>query len=332
MISDVKDSVSRLLKEDTGAYRHLVRTHSGITIGIWTALFILSYLAQFLAPEGGLSNLGMHGLIFTIQVSLIILGLLLTPFWEAGLSYVALDFIRGRRNISADLPQGFRRLKPMSGYLLFFGIQCVLVYFFCRSATSVVLTLLPLPQGIYEDITTLLLDPSTPLKGRMLISSGIYCLVFLGLAGFLLFQIFYRYRMARYIILDDDAMGGVKAASQSRTLMKRNKKMLFLLDLSYWWFYIAELLGIVLPLGVLLIDILDISLPPRLKIAAWAIAAFGLVLRLMVRYFAKPKIAAVYALFYERLLKQEEEPIVEDVPPQSAPKKPSKPDKVPWKY
>lgn len=330
MFSGIKKTAAQRLRQDSGTYRRLVRTHSGITVGVWLVLFVLSYLIQFLAPEGGLSNLGTHTMIFAAQITLVLVGLFLTPFWETGLSYVALDFIRGRRNMTGDLTNGFRYLKSILGSMIFRGIQYVLIYLLCSYATSVVLTLLPLSQAFYQDAVTLLQEPSTPLEGRMLIVAVVYGVVFASMLVFLSSQIFYRYRMTRYIILDGENIGGMKAANQSRVLMRGNKGKLLRLDLSFWWFYIPELLGIILPLSVLVISGLDLSLPGNWETASWIIAVFSLVLRLVVHYFAKPKLAAAYALFYEQLLKQDSEPTVEDATAKSSPKEP--PKHVPWKY
>lgn len=329
MIPSIKNTAARLLQKSDGTYQRLVRIHSSITVGVWLLLFILSYLIHFLAPEGGLSNLGMHSMIFTTQVILFLVGLFLVPFWETGLSCVAIDFIRGKRNISSDLTEGFRCAKPILGSMVFQGIQYFLVYLISSSATGVVLTLLPLSQTFYQDATVLLQNPDTPLKGRMLIVAVVYSVVFISLLLVLASFIFFRYRMARRVILDDESITGIKAAFQSRTLMKGKLKKLLTLDLSFWWFYIPEFLGILLPASVILISGLDVPLSDNVQTILWATAGGSLLLRLTVNYFAKPKVAANYALFYDRLLTQDD-PIVEDGPQKAPPKKP--PKRVPWQY
>lgn len=328
----IKDTAANLLKSRGGTYRRLAHIHSGVTIGAWLVLFIASYLVQYLSPEGGLSNMDTYALIFTAQVVLILLGLILTPFWETGLSYVALDFVRDRRNLTGDLAEGFRCLKPLGGALVFQGVQYALAYLISNSVTVFLLTLLPLPQSFYSDATALLKEPSSPLEGRMLLVAAVYAAVFLIALAFLVSQIFYRYRMTRYLILDDVNAKGVGASLAGMKLMKRNKRKLLKLDLSFWWFYIPEFLGFILPVAVLLLSALQVPLSPRTQTLCWAIAGGCLLLRLVVHLIGKPKLAASYALFYERLLKQEEEPIVEDAPKKSPPPKPQKPTRPPWNY
>ena len=332
MLRGIKNTAIHLLQGDTGTYQHLIRVHSTIKVGAWLLLFALGYLIKYLAPDGGLSNLNVHSLLFTAQVLLILVGLFLSPFWETGLSYISLDFIRGRRTMSKDLCEGFRCLKPLLGAMAFQGIQYVLLYFISRSATGVVLTLLPFSQAFYHDAETLLQNPSTPLKGKMLIVAVVYGIVFVSLLLFLSLQVFFRYRITRPIILDDENISSMKASNQSRTLMKGKKKKLFQLDLSLWWFYIPEFLGILLPITVLLISSIEFQIPPHWETALWIAAALSLLLRLAVNYFAKATVCTYYAVFYDSLLNQDEEPTVEDHSSNSSQKR-SKPDKrVPWQY
>lgn len=330
MIHRMKYTAAQLLKKSDGSYQQLVRTHSAITVGGWLVLFLLSFFVSFISPEGGLSNLGMQSMIFTAQIILILTGLFLIPFWETGLSWIAMDFVRGRRSIPGDLNEGFRCTKPILGSMVFQGIQYVIGYFLCSSAATVVLTLLPFSQAFYQDAEFLLQNPDTPLKGRMLIVATVYGIVFFSLLLCFLVFISLQYRMSRRVILDNEDLTGIKASAESRKLLKRRKKKLLALDLSFWWFYIPELLGILLPAAAILISGLELSLSPTANIMLWASAAFGLVLRLIIHFIAKPKVAASYALFYEQLITREEEPIVEN-PPQKASKK-APPKQVPWNY
>lgn len=310
----IKGRVSTLLKENGRTYQRLIRLHNGITTGVWLVLFGAAYLLLNLTPDGGLSNLDNQALIFTFQAVVILLGLFLTPFWEAGASYVALDFIRDRRNLSSDLLEGFQYLKPMSLSMLFRGIQYALVYFISGSLARVVLQLAPFSSVFYADLTVLLTEPTTPLKGKMVIVAVVYGFVLVNVMGFLASQLFYRYRMTHYIILDNEETGGVKAALDSKGLMKKKKLAMFRLDLSFWWFYLPQILGLLLPIGALLISGFHAAPSARAEMICWVVAGCSLVLRLIIGVIGKPQVAAAYALFYEELSSPGPEVTVEDGP------------------
>lgn len=314
MNSSIKSAADRLLREDGGSYRRLVRLHSVIASGVWLVIFGLIFMAQYLSPEPSLGNLGTRALLFTSQIVLIALGLLLTPFWETGLSYAALDFIHGKRNMNRDLAEGFRCLKPVCGCLAFQGIQYGLLYFIGNTLTSFILMLFPFSQLFYSDVALLLSDVSVPIRGRFVITAAVYGFFFLSIVIFIGSQLFYRYRLTRYIILDNEEMGGIRATAASRGMMRKNKGKMFKLDLSFWWFHIPGLLGMLLPVAALLLYYLDIHLSTDWQIAGWIAVAVSLVLRLAVNLIGKPKVAATYALFYDRLVNKESEPIVEDPP------------------
>lgn len=306
MFRNIKHSATQLLQQNQGSYRHLVRTHSFISTGTWLLLFIICYVIQNLTPDGGLSNLGMHSILLTIQVSLILLRLFMAPLWEKGLTFVALEFVRGHRNTPKELNEGFFHLKPTSGSMFIQGLQYFLMYFISGSVTSLVLTLLPLSQTFYSDITKLLLDPSTPLRGRMLIAAGVYSIVFLCILLYLCLRVFYRYRLTGPIILDNENISGTKATFNSRRLMRGHKKALLKLDLSYWWFHFPSLLGLVVPIFVLFITGSEITLSFKQEATLIMIAALTWLMRLMIHYFTKHKVCAVYVLFYEQLKEQHE--------------------------
>lgn len=301
MYRQMKRKAAALLKENGRTYQRLMRFHCGIAAGIWLVLFLSVYLLLQLSPKEGLSNMDTQAFIFTVQVMLIILGLFLTPFWEAGASYVSLDFIRGKRNYFPDLSVGFRCLKPLSVSMLIRGFQYLLVYYISGTLATFVLQLAPFSQIFYEDLTVLLTEPDTPLQGKMVIVAAVYGFVLTGIIVFLASQLFYRYRMTRYIILDNEETGGMKAIAESKAMMKKKKVKMFRLDLSFWWYHLPQFLGLLLPIGAMLIAIFHLAPSAQVENICWLAAGGSLVLRLVVGLLGKPKVAAVYGLFYQEL-------------------------------
>lgn len=319
MYRQIKRKASALLKENGRTYRRLIRLHSGISTGIWLVLFAAVYLLLYLYPENSLSNMDTRALIITVQAMVILLGLFLTPFWEAGASYTALDFVRGKRNVPSDLSEGFRCLTPISLSILFRGLQYVLVYFISDTITAFVLNFANFSPVFYADLAVLLSEPSTPLKGKMVVVAAVYGFVLFQVMLFLASQLFYRYRMTRYIILDKEEIGGAKATIESKVLMKKKKAAMFRLDLSFWWFHLSQALGLVLPIGALWIATSHSAPSPREEVICLVAAGCSLVLRLVTGIIGKPKVAAAYALAYETLSSPEPEVTAKEMPSKSVP-------------
>jgi uncharacterized membrane protein len=193
----------------------------------------------------------------------------------------------------------------MVGSIAFQCIQYVLIYFVSSSATGFALTLLPFPQAFYEDATTLLQDPSTPLQGRMLIVAVIYAIAFASILIFLSSRIFYRYRMTRFLILDDENTGGMKAAMESRNLMKGNKKHLFRLDLSFWWFYLLEILLTALCFGDVVLGFMGVEMTT--DAFGSYILFFGLYLcgQMLLYWWKRNEVSVTYAHAYLTLCPEE---------------------------
>jgi hypothetical protein len=62
-------------------------------------------------------------------------------------------------------------------------------------------------------------------------------------------------------------------------------------------------------------------LPINAEIASFAFAVVSMLLRMILYYYAKPRMMVTYAVFYEHLLTENQQ---EPSPP--------KPMKMPWKY
>ena len=98
--------------------------------------------------------------------------------------------------------------------------------------------------------------------------------------------------------MDDKPCGGLQAVLHSRILMKGHRKELFLLDLSFWWFYLLELGIFILSAGNLLLSAMGIALPLSDAVAAWVFPLIALLAYLALHWLAKPKLEITYALFY----------------------------------
>ena len=320
-LSQIRQEASQRLNENKNNFSKLVLINAAVTAGVSLLLMLVSWLSQYIAPEGGLSNMGVQTMIATVQTLLQMVSIMIVPFWDAGLIFCALRLVRKQSNTPATLLEGFRRWGPIASSLLIRG----LIYFFtlmaCSFASSLLLSLMPMPPTVLDELTAFMEAPALPLTNGVQTLMIIYLVIFcIGLC-ILLFPKLYLHRQIAYRIMDDESCAGMQAVLHSSMLMKGRRRKLALLDLSFWWFYLLELCISLLPMGNLLLPELGIALPMSPEVSALVFTVISLAARLILYYFAKPKLAVSYALFYQQLSEQS---LNEPAPP--------KPKRKPWRY
>lgn len=320
-LSQIRRDAARLLREDRVRYAKLVLINGAVTAGISLLLMLVSWFLQYIAPDGGLSNIGTHAMISTIRTLLQLISMLIVPFWDAGMVFCSLRLVHRKHNVVQNLTEGFHRWSSIAVSLLIRGLIYFFVFMGSYLVSSILLSSLPFPPSVIEELTAFTENPSLTLTGGVRIVLIVYLIIFLISLCTMLIPKLYLHRQVIYQIVDDESCGGVQAVVNSRTLMNGNRKKLFLLDMSYWWFYLLELVISVMAAGHLIAAELGIALPISTEAAAWLFPITALLARLVLYWLAKPKLNISYALFYQRVY---DNSLKEPEPPQ--------PPRMPWKY
>lgn len=320
-LSQIQHDAAQRLKKDGNHFRKLVLIHTAATLALSLLLMLITWLSQFIAPEGGLSNMGTQTLLSTGQTLLQLLSTLVVPFWNAGLIYAVLRFIRNRSSVPVDLTEGFRRWSNIASSLLLQGLIYFATAMACSFVSSLLLSFAPLPPFVYQDLTAFVEAPAFPISSGVRVFLVLYLVVYGAAVCVLLIPKLYLYRLTTYRIMDDEPCTGLQALLHSRQLMKGNRRRLFLLDLRFWWFYLLELVISTLSMGDLIASELGMHLPLSPDVAVWLFPILGMLARLALYWFAKPHMEVTYGLFYEQILAQS---MKEPEPPQ--------PKRMPWKY
>lgn len=315
----IKYEADQTLQRDIALPRRIVLIHTGLSLGLSLLLAFISFcLDRVASGDGGLSGLGTQAALSTAQVVIQLASLVVVPFWQAGLTYTMLGYVRGRAVQSWDLAEGFRRFAPILTSSLMMGLQYMARAVISMYLTFTLITLTPFTAPLYQVSGMLEQNPNLDILALNVPGMGIffgalvviYVLVFVALAA----PVFYRYRMVNYIIMDDQNIGGFKAMFLSRIMMHRRRRKLFRLDLSFWWFYGLELLLTAISLGTLLLPLAGITLPVSDDAAYWIfqiICVFG---QLGLYYWAKPKLEVAYALCYEEFGQNAQPPTTSRAP------------------
>lgn len=314
-ISQIKQEAAQRLQQDGGQFRKLVLIHTAVTAGASLLLLLVGWLAPYIAPDGGLSNLGTQAMLYTGQILLQVITMLALPFWDAGLIYCALQVSRSRSSTPIALTEGFHRLAPVLVAELIQSVIYLAVsigsYFLC----SILISFLPMPEFVYQDLITYMTTLSLPFgAGVWLFLALFFCFYCVALCVFLVPKM-YLYRLSIYRVMGDEPCGGLQAVLESRLLMKGKRKKLFLLDLSFWWFHLLSIGVSMLSMGELLLSVIGISIPG----AQWFFPIVSLIAQVALYWWAKPKLAVSQALFYQRACEE-------------APEQPEKPQasQIPW--
>ena len=294
----------------TSGAHSAVWLHSCVTVFGAAAVSLIGWLLSVMAPEGGIGNLGTHSILATVPAVVMLLAVVLLPFWNAGLVNTAMQISQRNHSGYAGLTEGFRRGLPLLSTLIFRGVQYLIPVIPCAyTCYSFYLSA--------QDAGTLYPGVPQEMVAMTLLSYGLfYVLALVPLLGL----ITYRYRMVPYLLMEEPDPKGLVLLRLSIQRMKGHKRQLLKMDFRYWWFHIPDALLLVVSFLSPVLELLPVSMP--FPGAQWAIPLTAAVLRLLLHLAAKPRIAVEYALFFANLPET----------PEPKPKKAAEPGKMPWKY
>jgi uncharacterized membrane protein len=310
------------LKTNKKSFSKLVLIHSAIAVGVTFLLIPITWLAQNAGSDSSIGSAENQILLTTLQWMLQFVAVLGIPFWNAGLSFCALRTLQGKDNSSHTLLEGFRCWSPIGTSLLIQGLNYWLLTMINSLIPSAFLSTIPLPLSFQEALLAYAEKPVFPPPDNILLFFKVYFVIYCICLPILLVPRLYLHRLIPYKIMDgDEACNGLQAVLYSRILMKGKRRKLLLLDLSFWWFYLLEMCISGIAMADVILAAMGIALPIGSEITFWLFPVVALLLRLVLYYLAKPKLAITYALFFRKIM---------DAPPTEP--KPPKPKRMPWKY
>lgn len=296
-LSQIRQEADEHLQQSDGHFSHLVFIHSAIAAGASMLTLLISWLATSISPGGGLSNMDAQNMLSTIHTLFRLAITVATPMWQASLIFCTLRFIRDKECAGGDLKEGFRRWGPILSSLIlrsiiYFGIILVSYFISC-----LIISFMPIPNRVYMEFNAFIAAPTSHMSAELLYLLGLSTLVFIVTLCCLLIPKLYFHRLVEYRIMDNCRYGGLAAILHSRILMKGHRKELFLLDLSFWWFYLLEAGVVILSVAYMFIPNLNMNV----QVAAFASTAVALLAQLILYRFARPKLMITYALYYQQV-------------------------------
>lgn len=306
----LKQDGAKRLEEACFAPKKLALIHTGIAMGVSLVLTLISYLlSRQMELTGGLAGIGIRTLLQSVQWILPLLMSLVMPFWEAGFVFCAMNMARGRDATPKCFLEGFRRLGSLLALFLLQTALYVLIAMAAMQVASTLVMFTPFGIPLLQIMQTLSADAAFLQTGTVpqsMMEQLITAAIPMYVAMVLLFAVLavpvsYRLRLAQYAVLDDAPLGGLKAMLASSRYMKGNCLAFFKLDLSFWWYWLLQLLLGMVAYGDVLLPLLGISLPFGADVAMFVFYGLHMAGALALAWACRSSVETTYACAYDAL-------------------------------
>ena len=304
--SALKQAAREDLSRSTCDPRKLVLIHSGAAVLLSVLVTLVNYLLdRQISLSTGLSGMDTVATLSAVQSFISTGSNLIMPFWEAGFLFTTLYIVRHRSVEPRSLLEGFRRFGPVLRYTLLVGLLefAIGIAAFFISMQLFLLTPLSnglvelannLPQGSVLADGTAVLTPEVQalaLKAAMPLTI-VFGILFIG--GLLLLS--YHLRLGMLILFDNPGSGALAALQGSHQQLRGHRKQLFLLDLSFWWYYALQVVVMILAYVPYLLSLMGKSL--SFEAASFLFLGISLAGQLALACFARYRVDTTYAEFY----------------------------------
>lgn len=303
---------ARTALENAPVHRRIACVYTAVVVGLSLVLTLADYvLTEMISGTGGLGNLGTRTILSTLQSMLPILQTLVLLGWGAGYSIAVLKIARGEYADADTLKSGFSLFFPLLRMMLlegaiYFGL-CMLsfylsfqIYMFTPWALDLMELMEPMLPSILNTANPVIEEAAMiPMMKAM----APMLLIFAGFYFLLAIPMGYRLRMRTFCLIDNPAMGALRAIATSRRIMRRNCFQLFKLDLSFWWYH--ALLAIAT--GIQMLPMTDL-IPLDFDLVFYLCYGVYLALISVVYVFLRNRVEVAYAAAYEALRDKPQEP------------------------
>ncbi len=289
--------------------KKVVLVYAGIVaLSSLVVTVVQDLLDSQISQTGGIQNIGTRSMLTTADTVLTIAQLLLVMCLTLGYTGSMLRIARGQYASPNSLKAGGERIWVLlRTRLLQMLIMTAAAFALCFLVVNVCL-LTPLSNRVIAVMGT--------VSAEELLSNGLalialygamlpIILIYLVALVPLLWYFSCTYRMVDYLLIDRPQLGAFGVLRESRRMMQGNMKMMFRVDLSFWWYYLLQALVSVLIYLNMVLAPFAIGLPP--EVLYWGTVVLYLAADFALRYFFSNKVAVTYALFYDSLCPKQEQ-------------------------
>ena len=309
-VSDLHQQARNRLQALPGNPKKLVLIHTIIALGSSFLLTVITYLLdRLIEGTGGLSGLGLRSVLTTVQNVLMLTVTMALPFWQMGILYAALQWEQGTPTGFGSLLQGFRRFGSALGMHFFRSALMIALSFAAINIGTIIFMMTPFTQPLLELIAPMTELGITPEQVESLmtpewVESAFHASVPLLIIADVLYVIaaiplFYRLRFADFAVMDGLTAG--KALLKSFVITRKQSLQVFQLDLSFWWFYLLQILTVLLYDANTILPAIGISLPVSGVAGTLIFSALSILCQSILLWQWEGHRLTAYALAYRTL-------------------------------
>ena len=299
-IAGLKASGQGALERAGKRPRQLVMLYALVAGGVGLLCSLLGWvLSRQMDTATGLSGLGTRSALMAAQTVVSIVVAVASPLWDAGYMVTMLDVYRGKETGPRRLLWGFVQWKRMLVCGVFLLLQMFVMSYLALMVSEMVYMLSPFSASL--DLTVveqaLVTGDASAVYRRMLPMLILAAVAVCAVVVYLLF----RYQLVYYIMEDYPDIPGRRLLGASAVLIRGMKGQFFRLYLSYWWYFVLCLVGMVIPYLDVLLELAGIRLPVNGDLLAAGLYAVYLVFTCGVQILWKNQVQCSLAAAYTRL-------------------------------
>ena len=294
------------LKSVPYSVRKLTLFYVGATMLLNILLTGVNFLLnREISTAGGVDGLNIRTTLTVVQLVLMLVVTLVTPFWNLGYTGVAMRTARNRESEPGDLLDGFYMIFPaLRLFLCLFAVMMIVCIGATQGATMLY-SLTPMYENSMADLQALL-ESTAGMDGAVVMDEAtameilkelwpVYLLAAMAAIGALVI-LFYRLRLAEFQLVDGET-GAIRNLLTSNRKMKGKCMAFFRLDLSFWWYFLLQAVAVAVAYG-------DLLIPG--DIAFWGFYLGSCALQVLIAALFMPRVATTYALAYDEVTKEQE--------------------------
>ena len=304
----LKDRAGESLRRAGSGPKKIVFIYSLTVVLALLAVTGLDYLLDMgIAQTGGLSGMGQRNMLTTLSAVLEVAVNLALPFWTLGYTAAALGFARERTAGPEVLLSGFRAFGPSLRLLLLRGALYFLPMMACMYPAMALFCLTPMAKPLLDAMTPAMTgaqDVASLMESEAFLAAVEEVMVpmtafFIALALLACLPVFYRVRFAGLALMGAPENGALAALQKSFRLTKRRFGYLFRLDVSFWWYYVLDVVITVLAYGDVVLMLMGVKLDSQIWFFGFYLA--HLAGQLLLNLAARNPVETTYALCYDTL-------------------------------
>lgn len=289
--------------------KKVVLVYAGIVAASSLVVTVVrNLLDSQISQTGGIQNIGTRSMLTTADTVLTIAQLLLMMCLTLGYTGSMLRIARGQYASPNSLKAGAERIWLLLRTRLLQGL--------ILAAASFSLCFLVVNVCLLTPLSSRLIAVMGSMSAEALLADDIallslysamlpIMLIYLAALVPLLWYFSCTYRMVDYLLIDRPQLGAFGAMRESRRMMQGNMKMMFRVDLSFWWYYVLQAVVTALVYLNMVLALFGLGLPA--DVLYWGTIVLYLAADFAVRYFFSNKVAVTYALFYDTLCPKQEQ-------------------------